>query len=75
MIAPALPPAALLPLLVLVLVLAAALDAYCLADLVRAPSVRYAPKVVWAAVILLVSSPFGPLLYLLAGRDRTGRSR
>jgi ABC-2 type transport system ATP-binding protein len=59
-----------LPALLPVLALVAALDAYCLVDLARAPSVRFAPKIVWVLVILLVSSPLGALIYLLAGRDR-----
>ncbi len=63
------PPHAL-PALLPVLVLVAALDAYCLVDLARAASVRFAPKIVWVLVILLVSSPLGALIYLFAGRDR-----
>jgi len=59
---------ALVPLLVLVL----ALDVYCLIDLARAKSVRYAPKIVWAIVIVFVSAPIGALIYLFAGRDRDG---
>jgi len=61
----------LVPLLVLVL----ALDAYCLFDLVRRPVVRYLPKAAWAAVIVLISAPFGALAYLVWGRgpdDRHG---
>ena len=58
--------AALVPLLVLLV----ALDAYCLIDLARAKSVRHAPKVVWAIVILFVSAPIGALIYLFFGRDR-----
>ena len=57
---------ALVPLLVLVV----ALDVYCLIDLARAKSVRYAPKLVWAIVILFVSAPIGALIYLFVGRDR-----
>ena len=63
------PPHAL-PALLPVLVLVAALDAYCLVDLARAASVRFAPKIVWVLVILLVSSPLGALIYLFVGRDR-----
>jgi ABC-2 type transport system ATP-binding protein len=59
---------ALIPLLVLVI----ALDVYCLIDLARAKSVRYAPKLVWALVILFISAPLGALIYLFAGRDRGG---
>ncbi|HEU5420890.1 MAG TPA: ATP-binding cassette domain-containing protein [Streptosporangiaceae bacterium] len=69
------PPPNALPALIPVLVLVVALDGYCLIDLARAQSVRYAPKIVWALVILLISAPFGALAYLLLGRDRTGRER
>lgn len=55
-----------------VLVLLAAFDAYCLIDLIRARSVRYLPKIVWAVVVLVVSAPIGGLLYLFLGRDRDG---
>ncbi len=57
---------ALLPVAVLI----TALVAYCLVDLVRAPSVRYLPKPVWAVVIVAFSTPFGALLYLAVGRNR-----
>jgi hypothetical protein len=44
-----------------------ALTAYCLRDLVRRPArgVR-GPKPLWAATFVV--QPFGPLLYLAAGR-------
>ena len=61
---------ALLPLFVLL----AGLVIYALVDLVRAPSVRYMPKVVWALVILLGSAPFGALAYLFFGRSRDDAS-
>jgi Phospholipase_D-nuclease N-terminal len=57
---------ALIPLLVLV----AGLIVYCLVDLVRARSVRYLPKPVWALIIVLGSAPFGALAYLVFGKDR-----
>ncbi len=63
-----------LALLPLVLV-AVGLDVYCIVDLVRATSVRYLPKIVWAVIIVLVSSPAGALLYLFLGRDRDHRSK
>ena len=59
---------ALMPLFVLL----AGLIVYCLVDLIRARSVRYLPKPVWALIIVLVSAPFGALAYLLFGRDRHG---
>ena len=62
--------AALLP----VLILAILFDAYCLRDLIRAKAVRHLPKVVWAIIIVLVSAPWGGLIYLFVGRDR-GRGR
>jgi hypothetical protein len=57
---------ALLP----VFTLALGLVVYALVDLVRAPSVRYLPKPLWAVVIALVSAPFGALAYLVFGRNR-----
>jgi hypothetical protein len=62
---------ALLPLLVVAL----GLDVYCLVDLVRAPSVRYLPKGIWALIIVCISCPIGALLYLFLGRDRNHGSR
>ena len=44
----------------------------CLVDLIRARSVRYLPKPVWALIIVLGSVPLGALAYLLFGRDRHG---
>jgi len=60
---------ALLPLLALI----AGLVIYCLIDLIRAPAVLYLPKLVWAVIIIFVSAPIGPLIYLVLGRDRHGR--
>ena len=57
---------ALIPLFVLL----AGLIVYCLVDLIRAQSVRYLPKPVWALIIVLVSAPFGALAYLVFGKDR-----
>jgi Phospholipase_D-nuclease N-terminal len=62
---------ALLP----VLVVALGLDVYCLVSLVRAPSVRYLPKAVWALIIVCVSCPLGALLYLFLGRQRNQGSK
>ena len=59
---------ALLPLFVLL----AGLIVYCLVDLIRAQSVRYLPKPVWALIIVFVSAPFGALAYLVFGKDRHG---
>lgn len=59
---------ALLPVLLLLL----GLMVYALVDLMRAPSVRYLPKPLWAVVIVLVSAPFGALAYLVFGRNRDG---
>ena len=62
---------ALVPLVIVAL----GLDVYCLADLIRARSVRYLPKVVWAVIIIFVSCPVGALLYLFLGRERNQGSR
>ena len=56
---------------VLILALAAAFVVYCLADIVRAPAVRYLPKWAWA-LICLVQIPGGGIIYLSVGR--VGRS-
>jgi hypothetical protein len=61
---------ALLP----IAVLAIAFDVYCLVDLIRSKSARYLPKFVWGLIIVLVSAPWGGLIYLFVGRDR-GRRR
>jgi Phospholipase_D-nuclease N-terminal len=58
--------AALLP----ILILAVLFDVYCLRDLIRAKAVRHLPKVVWAIIIVVVSAPWGGLIYLFVGRDR-----
>jgi Phospholipase_D-nuclease N-terminal len=57
---------ALLP----VVILAVLFDVYCLTDLVRARSVRHLPKAVWAIIIVVISAPWGGLIYLFLGRDR-----
>ena len=59
---------ALVPLFVLL----GALIVYCLVDLIRAPSVRYLPKPMWALIIVVVSAPLGALAYLVFGKDRHG---
>lgn len=56
---------ALIPLFALL----AGLIVYCLVDLIRARSVRFLPKPVWALIIVLVSAPFGALAYLVFGKD------
>ena len=66
-------PPGLLPALIPLLALVLGLDVYCLVDLARAPSVRGAPKIVWAVIILFVSAPLGAILYLFLGRDRDRR--
>lgn len=70
------PPMGIFYALAPILILAVAFDVYCLRDLIRAASVRHLPKAVWAIIIILVSAPWGGLLYLFLGRDRgdTGRS-
>ncbi len=53
-----------------ILILAVLFDVYCLTDLIRAKSVRHLPKTVWAIIILVISAPWGGLIYLFLGRDR-----
>jgi ABC-2 type transport system ATP-binding protein len=67
-------PAVLAPALVPILVLVLGLDVFCLVNLVRAKSVRNAPKLAWAIVILVVSAPIGALLYLFFGMTRADRA-
>jgi Phospholipase_D-nuclease N-terminal len=57
------------------LIVAVGFDAYCLVNLIRSPSVRYLPKVVWGIIIVFISFPLGGLLYLFVGRDRHHGSR
>jgi signal transduction histidine kinase len=54
----------------LLFVLVLCLDVYCLVSLVRAKSVRNAPKLAWVVAILLLP-PLGALLYLFLGMDHT----
>src|SRR5512132_1544300 len=66
------PPGKVVLALIPLFVLLAGLIVYCLVDLVRARSVRYLPKPVWALIIVLVSAPFVALAYLVFGKDRHG---
>lgn len=52
----------------LILVLAT-FEGYCLVDCARADQVRYFSRWTWA-VILLVTIPFGGILYLTYGKVR-----
>lgn len=56
---------------VLVLVLVFAVTLYALLDCIRTDGsrVRHLPKLLWVVLIVLVA-PIGPLIWLLAGRDR-----
>lgn len=56
-----------------IIVLAIAFDVYCLVDLTRSKSARHLPKFVWGLIIVLVSAPWGGLIYLFVGRDRGQR--
>jgi len=47
--------------------LAAGFVVWCLADIVRAPAVRYLPKWVWA-LICVIQIPLGGIIYLSIGR-------
>ena len=55
--------------------LAVAFVVFCLVDLVRARQVRYLPKWAWAILCLGIglTIPFGGILYLAIGRDRSPR--
>jgi hypothetical protein len=44
-------------------------DAFCLADLARARTVRYLPK--WGWVLACLASTLGGIMYLSAGRVRS----
>ena len=65
---------ALITVIALCVVLVVAWDGFCLRDLIRADqaTVRYLNKGTWA-IICLVSSPWGGLLYVIAGRGGFGR--
>ncbi len=63
------PSVAVFYVVVPIVILAIAFDAYCLIDLRRARSVRHLPKWLWA-IVILISAPWGGLIYLFAGRDR-----
>jgi hypothetical protein len=56
----------------LIVALAVSFDAFCLADIARAPQVRYLPKWAWA-LICLTQSPGGGIMYLSIGH--IGRRR
>jgi len=49
---------------------------FCLVDLVRAQQVRYLPKWAWAILCLGIglTIPFGGILYLVIGKDRSPKS-
>ena len=53
-----------------VVVLVVGLVVFCLVDLIRAPAVRYLPKLLWALIILVGSTPVGAIAYLVLGRER-----
>jgi len=59
-------------LLRLGLALAAGFDAFCLVDIARAAQVRYLPKWAWA-IICLIQTPGGGILYLSIGHIGRGR--
>jgi ABC-2 type transport system ATP-binding protein len=68
-------PPGLVAALVPVLVVVVGLDVFCLVNLVRAKSVRNAPRLAWAIVIIFVSAPIGAVLYLFLGMDRGAGTR
>jgi hypothetical protein len=61
------PLAALAP----IVLIGVAFLAYCLVDVVRAPSVRFLPRWAWA-IICIASVPIGGIAYLLIGRGDRG---
>lgn len=57
--------------LIPVVVVLLALDVFCLVDLFRREDVSYLPKWAWA-IIIIVLHLFGPIAYLIFGRNRHG---
>src|SRR5580658_5568283 len=53
-----------------ILTVVVAFDVWCLVDLARASQVRYLPKWAWA-VAICVWGPWGGLVHLILGKDRT----
>jgi hypothetical protein len=62
---PALPAAALVPLLVVLL----GFVLFCVVDVARSQRVRYLPRWAWV-VICLISMPWGGIAYLVFGKER-----
>ena len=62
-------------LYVILIVLFLAFTIFAFIDCIRTEEsrVRALPKIIWAALIILVT-PFGGILWLLLGKDRSGRS-
>jgi hypothetical protein len=58
------PWAALVPALIVLI----GFVAYCIADLIRHPDVRYLPRWAWG-LLCLASMPFGGIAYLIFGRS------
>ena len=59
-----------LPLLAPLLIIEIALLVVALVDLIRREQVRYFPKWVWAAIILVLNF-IGPIAYLILGREES----
>ena len=57
---------ALTPVVLLVI----GLVIFSLVDLIHAPAVRYLPKLLWALIIVIGSTPIGAIVYLVLGRER-----
>ena len=57
----------MLPWLIPLVILELGLMIFALVDLVRREKVRAAGKLVWALIIILVST-IGPIVYLIGGR-------
>ena len=61
-------PPEIIPLLVTVLIIQAALDIYCLYNIYKSEKKSRQAKIGWALLVLFVSI-IGPVIYLFVGRE------
>ena len=59
-----------LPLLLPLLIIELSLLVIALVDLIRRDNVRYFPKWAWGVIIIVVNL-FGPIIYLILGREES----
>jgi hypothetical protein len=59
-----------LPLLLPLLIIELSLLVIALVDLIRRDEVRYLPKWAWAVIIIVINF-FGPIIYLILGREES----